>query len=265
MDPAPWPAADRLNAALRPHGVVLGIALEKDAAADLAPAEAALGREAAPSRLDDLRRGRTAARRALRTLGASETTVLREPNGAPVFPEGFVGSISHTAGRALAAIGRTEQVGGLGVDVEKIEPGVQEDLADLFPLAECQAFATCFGLSEEASAIARFSLSESVYKAASVYLRRWIDFDECRFHPERNRRIAIGACSPDLAAVLDGAGCKLETDGSYVLSAVWLPPYMREKLLPLQQCAKTRPPKPRHAVAMPEKMVLAVKPIPDAE
>jgi enterobactin synthetase component D len=236
-DPAPWPAAERLKAALRPHGLVLGIALEKDAAADLAPAEVALGRGVAPSQLDDLRRGRTAARRALRTLGASETTVLREPNGAPVFPDGFVGSISHTAGRALAAVGRTEQVGGLGVDVEKIEPGVQEDLADLIPLAERQAFATCFGLSDDASAIARFSLSESVYKAASAHLRRWIDFDECRFHPERDRRIAISACSLDLAAVLDGAECKLETDGSYVFSAVWLPAHIREKFLPMQQWA----------------------------
>lgn len=241
MDPAPWPAADRLKAALHPHGVILEIALEKDGAADLAPAEAVLGRGAAPSRLDDLRRGRMAARLALRTLGASETTVLREPDGAPVFPDGFVGSISHTAGRALAAVGRAEQVGGLGVDVETIERGAQEDLADFIPLAERQAFATRFGLSEDAAAIARFSLSESVYKAASVHLRRWINFDEYRFHPERNRRIAISAYSPDLAAVLDGASCELETDGSYVLSAVWLPAYVREKFPPMRQCVKTLP------------------------
>ena len=227
-DLAPWPAALRLNAALRARSVVLGIALEKDGAAELSPAEAVLSVGLATRRLDDLRRGRAAARRALRMLGSSETTVLRERNGAPAFPKGFVGSISHSVDRALAAAAKAEHVGGLGVDVEMIEAGVQEDLADLIPLAERQAFAACFGLSEDASALARFSLSESLYKAVSAYLRRWIDFDEFQFYPGRDRRIANSASSADLSAVLERAGCELETDASYVLSIVWLPAPLRE-------------------------------------
>jgi 4'-phosphopantetheinyl transferase EntD len=238
MDPVPWPAAVRLDAALRTRGVVLGIASEEDGAAPLSPAEAVLKMGVAPRRLDDLRRGRAAARRALRMLGSSETTVLRERNGAPAFPKGFIGSISHTTGRALAAAAKAEHVGGLGVDVEIITAGVQQDLADLIPLAERQAFAACFGLSEDAAAIARFSLSESLYKAVSACLRRWIDFDECQFHPGRDRRIAISACSADLSAVLDGAGCELETDASCVLSVVWLPAHVREKPVATENVGK---------------------------
>lgn len=62
--------------------------------------------------------GRLAAHAALRAAGATPAAILRGPNGEPLWPEGFVGSISHTRGMAVAAIGLSTDYAGLGIDIE---------------------------------------------------------------------------------------------------------------------------------------------------
>jgi 4'-phosphopantetheinyl transferase EntD len=47
---------------------------------------------------------------------------LRDACGAPVWPRGFVGSITHTGDIAAAVVSRSPPVRGLGLDVENDEP-----------------------------------------------------------------------------------------------------------------------------------------------
>lgn len=60
--------------------------------------------------------GRVAARQALLRCGAESTGISRHRSGAPVFPAGFYGSISHTDGIAVAAV--TDEPRLVGIDIE---------------------------------------------------------------------------------------------------------------------------------------------------
>jgi 4'-phosphopantetheinyl transferase EntD len=61
---------------------------------------------------------RIAVRELLARLGYPECPVPRAASGAPVWPGGVVGSLAHDARVAVAAVGRTRDIGALGIDVE---------------------------------------------------------------------------------------------------------------------------------------------------
>jgi 4'-phosphopantetheinyl transferase EntD len=104
---------------------------------------------------------RIAARRLLGELGADGSSLLaRLPTGAPLWPEGIVGSLAHDDIFAVAAAARRGRLIGLGIDVEPAEP-LPTDLIDLV-LNEAEQRET-FG-----DPIARrlvFACKEAVYKA----------------------------------------------------------------------------------------------------
>ena len=67
--------------------------------------------------------GRVCSRIALGRLGVAATTpILRGEDRAPIWPTGFIGSISHTDTWCAAAVARTEDVRSLGIDLESSTP-----------------------------------------------------------------------------------------------------------------------------------------------
>jgi enterobactin synthetase component D len=99
-------------------GSVFGIATRQDCVQiPLHPAEERATEGMLPGRRREFWMGRSAARRALRELGAGEGPILT--NGRrPVFPSGVTGSLSHSAGVAVAIVAPSDRVRGLGVDLE---------------------------------------------------------------------------------------------------------------------------------------------------
>jgi 4'-phosphopantetheinyl transferase EntD len=87
----------------------------------LAAEEAALGRVGA-ARWKDFSAGRLCARRALAQLGAPPRPLLRGPEREPLWPAGFVGSITHCTGFAAAAVARAGEWAAVGVDAEPHAP-----------------------------------------------------------------------------------------------------------------------------------------------
>ena len=64
--------------------------------------------------------GRLTIKDALGSLGYPTTWIERDPlTKAPVWPEGITGSLSHSSGLALAVVGDSPPILGLGVDLEK--------------------------------------------------------------------------------------------------------------------------------------------------
>lgn len=84
----------------------------------------------APKVQDLYTAGRLAAHQALGDLGAENSPIGRGEDGAPIWPQGTVGSITHTAGIALAVVGATSDVLALGIDVEKEDRSLQLGLID---------------------------------------------------------------------------------------------------------------------------------------
>jgi 4'-phosphopantetheinyl transferase EntD len=64
---------------------------------------------------------RIVARQLLTRLGRSECALPRAPSGAPIWPAGVIGSLSHDARVAIAAVGLCREVGAIGIDVEPAE------------------------------------------------------------------------------------------------------------------------------------------------
>jgi 4'-phosphopantetheinyl transferase EntD len=57
----------------------------------------------------------------LKGLGQPECALPRGPGGAPGWPAGVVGSLAHDSRVAVAAVGRCDDVGAIGIDVEPAE------------------------------------------------------------------------------------------------------------------------------------------------
>jgi len=78
---------------------------------------------AAQTRIEQFTAGRVCSRTALGRLGVATTTpVLRGEDRAPIWPPGFVGTISHTDTWCAAAVARAEDVRSIGIDLEPATP-----------------------------------------------------------------------------------------------------------------------------------------------
>ena len=78
---------------------------------------------AASSRVEQFTAGRVCSRLALGRFGVAATTpIVRGEDRAPIWPEGFVGSITHTDVWCAAAVGRKESLRSVGIDLEPATP-----------------------------------------------------------------------------------------------------------------------------------------------
>jgi 4'-phosphopantetheinyl transferase EntD len=77
----------------------------------------AIGR-AVPKRRREFVAGRAAARGALRRMGIPAAPIPRMANGCPQWPDGVIGSITHTEGYCAAVVGLAEAAAGIGLDAE---------------------------------------------------------------------------------------------------------------------------------------------------
>lgn len=84
----------------------------------LLPEEHVLALDVTRYRLRELRGGRAVARRGMLYLGASLSPLLSDHMGAPVWPSGLCGSLSHTPHHVAAFIGPTSQFQSVGVDID---------------------------------------------------------------------------------------------------------------------------------------------------
>lgn len=128
------------------------------------------------ARKADYLAGRYCARRALMALGARVTDVGVSMGRVPCWPEGFIGSISHSAGRAIALATNDVRIRHLGVDTERHQPEVMREIATMLAShAEAQYIAR-LPLAREWVLTLLFSAKESLFKALYPALRRDFDF-----------------------------------------------------------------------------------------
>src|SRR5882757_7197234 len=82
---------------------------------------ASLG-DAGAKRVTEFTTVRTCARRALTRLGVPAAAVVRGRGGAPQWPEGVVGSMTHCRGYRAAAVAHAVDIVTVGIDAEVHEP-----------------------------------------------------------------------------------------------------------------------------------------------
>lgn len=124
--------------------------------------------------------GRLCAREALRQLHGKPSVPGRGEDGAPQWPLGVVGSITHGAGQAAALVAHARDWQGLGLDVElQLSATRAAKLAgEILTPAELQR---ANGLQPEAFArlvTLTFSLKESLFKALYPLVRQRFYFHD---------------------------------------------------------------------------------------
>lgn len=127
---------------------------------------------AIPSRQREFAAGRAAARRAMLALGGVALPIPAAPDRAPLWPDGWQGSISHTRTLCVAAV--TQMPVTLGLDVEGAEP-LNETLISRIASDRELSGLTAPDRAKRAKAI--FSAKEAAYKAQYPITKALFGFD----------------------------------------------------------------------------------------
>ena len=133
--------------------------------------------------------GRTAARRAMRRARLNEALVLTGDDRAPIWPEGMVGSISHTGDLAAAVVARANDVVAVGLDIEANE-GLEQGLwAEILSPNERDWVLAAPVDAQARRAKLVFSVKECAYKCQYPLTRQLFGFETLAvtFAPEGGR------------------------------------------------------------------------------
>ena len=182
-----------LLAPLLPGGVFGAELFDRGQDVRLSPEDAALVAGSSEKRRRDFALGRACARAALAQAGLY-APVGRASHGAPVWPPGIRGSITHTQGYAAAIVARQESFSGLGVDAERIGRVEEKLWPRLFDKAERAWLA----VQDDAAVMATllFAAKEAAFKASNPPAGAALQF----------QALSIEATGDGTFAVQDGAG-----------------------------------------------------------
>jgi 4'-phosphopantetheinyl transferase EntD len=145
----------------------------------LYPGEEAVVAHAVDKRRREFATGRACARAALAELGLPPVSILSGPRGAPRWPSGIVGSITHCPGYRASAVARDSEFVAIGLDAEPHEE-LPQGMLDAVASAGEQARLTALAATMPEVCWDRmlFSAKESVYKAWFPLTGRWLRFED---------------------------------------------------------------------------------------
>ncbi|WP_343602560.1 4'-phosphopantetheinyl transferase [Mycobacterium sp.] len=132
---------------------------------------------------------RHCARIALGQLGLPSAPILKGDKGEPCWPDGVVGSLTHTTGYRGAVVGRAATVRSVGIDAEPhdtLPHGVLDAIS--LPRERGEIAALPAGLHWDRIL---FCAKEATYKAWFPLTRRWLGFEDAHITFSRER-----ACLP---------------------------------------------------------------------
>jgi 4'-phosphopantetheinyl transferase EntD len=167
-----------------PSAVASVARLDDDGVGPLHPSEEPAVANAVAKRRAEFTTGRFCARSALAELGSPAEAVPVGEKRSPVWPDGVVGSITHTAGFRGAAVAWRSAVRSVGIDAE-----VHDVLPDgvLDAVSSEKERAVLSRLAAERPDISwdrlLFSAKESVYKTWFPITGTWLGFEDAELVP----------------------------------------------------------------------------------
>lgn len=155
-----------------------------DAEAELYAEERASIARAVARRRAEFATTRACARTALAALGVTAGPIPRGERGAPGWPGGVVGGITHCDGYRAAAVARGTDLRALGIDAEPHEPVPEGVLSRITRPEERPVLDRLHDLRPDVCwGKLVFSAKESVYKAWFPAAGTWLGFLDARVTP----------------------------------------------------------------------------------
>lgn len=197
-----------------PPGTTLAIeridAADIEARADRAGVHA-YAENLVPKRRLEYLAGRLAARAALQSAGAVDPTIGAH-DGAPIWPQGYCGSISHSAGLAVAVAARSRDWRALGIDIEARIPAHRAPI--LQKVMGAVEFAAAQASTDPWVWTRAWAAKEAAYKCLSALgvepafealVPRWMSTDHAQ-----------------LQARVDGAAIQIELECRMEDEVIWM-------------------------------------------
>jgi len=121
--------------------------------------------------------GRACAAELLADLGSCETSVAMAADRSPVWPQGYVGSITHTDDLVGVAVARRKDYRSIGIDAEAIvEPEATAEIDDLCMSETERALRDSVEINPQTFSSLCFSAKESFFKCLYPLAGVWFDF-----------------------------------------------------------------------------------------
>jgi 4'-phosphopantetheinyl transferase EntD len=213
-------------AKLFPEYVRLACMRVQDAPPDVLETEQPLIKKAVEKRRREFSAGRCCARQALRALGCADAPIMHDQNGAPLWPQSIVGSITHSTTHAAAAAAKGSRLRGLGIDMETVSR-VSPAITNKILTAPEKAYLQRHPDPDEQQRLRAlfFSAKEAIYKCLHPLLQCRIGFKDARIECMPDQQlINIFMCTRIQSALpgiehLHGSYCYFDNT---VCTAVWL-------------------------------------------
>lgn len=168
--------------------------------------------------------GRRCARAALAQVGQAACALPTDANGLPIWPNDYVGSISHSRGLCCAVAATKEVVTGLGVDIEKTTRLSAPAMKRVVHPLE----ADCVG-DDQALGSLLFSAKEAFFKAQFPVWRAQPNFQDLalQIHAD-TQHLSVLKMASHLPTNLSEATIRMvfryQFFGDYVVTMCWLRP-----------------------------------------
>lgn len=159
-----------------PNGVVAAELFEDPPGLEPHPLEAPLVAKAVDKRKREFTSARHCARVAMNKLGLEPAPIMRGTSGAPQWPKGIVGSLTHCDGYRGAVLGFALQVRSVGIDAEPHGP-LPDGVLDAVSLPAERSWLSGAG-SELHWDRLLFCAKEATYKAWEPLTGRWLGFED---------------------------------------------------------------------------------------
>jgi enterobactin synthetase component D len=175
----PWPVDDASAFAVRLSALSPRMALAPCWAVPL-PAQLRNARE---PRVVTFLAGRYCAEQALRAAGViGRPTIHFGPDREPIWPDGYIGSITHTAYWAGAVVARKNGIASIGIDTEELlsEAQAQDVGRTVAPEYSGINFVglDADGVRDASLVSCLFSAKESIYKCLHPLVREFFEFSD---------------------------------------------------------------------------------------
>ena len=190
------------------------------------PAESEAVQGAVMARRREFATVRACARLALRQLGLPASPIFRDADGAPRWPAGVVGSMTHCPGYRAAVVARAGDLCSVGLDAEP-HAALPDDVREFVLRDEERARLSSWMQLRPHLHWDRivFCAKEAVYKAWFPLTRRWLEFADVSvsLHVNGSFRAQVSAPHPPIAGVdLQSFGGQWRVDRGLIVAATWL-------------------------------------------
>ena len=175
---SPFPNRSIILDDICPPGVVAVELTGSARASELYPQERNETTTFGEKRLSEFSAGRLCAKLALAELGIVNFPLQMNNDRRPRWPDGIVGSISHTRDYCAALVARATDISAIGFDVECTDR-IGEELWDaLFTSRERDRLRALLPTQRPIDATIIFSAKEAFYKCHFAQSPSWLDFTD---------------------------------------------------------------------------------------